>query len=1805
MLNGFYNYIAKNIDGYFQKNSAIIRSGERYCLRLDNEEMVKGVYDSLEKLLEGRTGNYEYGDKYSTFTIPLTSEKEVVVAARIDGMTDDFLATLRNAELTDRNYPILMLTTSTIDTITSGTADLAAMGMPFHAVSMNQKIQEAISRSGFQLYERCLIEAVLEKKQNDRYSDHSSLYEYADLLNVIEGQRIDKRDFQSFGLFPSDEIKVMTKTKDIETLITDNFNEFEKLGRAVEIGDYERLRDDYGSKLEKLIKDNIKSNHTWYTGLTYENVRKEREARRNEITTPLEIEDSDITVHAAGPDFFQYVANEDYWIRSDGTTKTKKRSKNLIIFNPPSLKQNKIVIQIKANKNISRSLVRGYDGSETLIKSGMLYIEIKPDGCLFTAVDLMNEGGKVTHKLKICVLDLEQKYISRFKTHYIIKIYKNLKRSFIQLSGISDELLINPGQENVVSRNLEEEAVYSCVYDRTLRILLDSEEAAVEQKGSNFRLAFGSMEIHCQILPESIQINELTGAMAFKRKFGTERWLEFSDEEERIIDGTTPFYVKGPFREYLRLETEFIKNGYLAIEEYTEGNELKVREYELPGVPHEIRNKYKKLADKFRERGTLPSLCRYDSEIREIAEGFISSVVELLDSVQNGDVISEEINHVLMIGCTIRTGGKGLIKMGPLQPLNIMYQLMLLQEKEVHCVRQTLISRLNPLYLLPYIQGPGEIIYQTLEQKEAPEWRLYAPARSLEYQGSEIFVERLIRDKIKQYNKHFWFLFDRGGSGTIHINLIGMGDCKEVLKGLLAFYSEQLRENIAYEEMMSFQINIYTDSRLDNVFNLLSDGDKLSEFIKSYSEKSLADELFVIVTSRVRCFFHKSVMQHSEYAHLTFYEMGLSNKMSDSRMDAVTTGVSLEGLVSGVSSTLIGNWYKTGFGTRFASENKLRKIAELYNALYRVAFSSNSYSREVALSSETLRQDEEFLSEIYEMSNWVVFVRPKVDLSFFSKAPGMSHNLMIIHYSDQYTSASGYDDITVTQKVGQYSSIIKEELNKKGLSLGEEETHRIINMFNAVNGEWLLKMISYKKLKGAMESHFSREKISILSAIKVALAFNEHPEITWIPISLEEILRVSGSVGLSKKEGLLSAKNLGFEQGVTCDDFILVGVENKETLQVYLHPVEVKIGQNQSNVLEKAAQQVLNTYHGFYSALWPEENRDTLERKLYRNFFMQIVVVCCEKLRMYEVYPAGKWERVSESLRYKILNEDYDISRTLEPFIGKGTVISFGEGHSVMSTHTKNDVRFLEFPRRYGSEYLVREVDWIYRGLKDMPEMRSHMLDEVYEQHRVIQDEDIDILIPEKISQGKIEMEQGFVDKHFEQRDADENCGCRSKNTTSELQNPSVEESQGNMNMQQTISENKEAYSADRVSSEPVNPVVVEPSTEEYEGIKVLFGTDSVTGEPLYWYPNDTDRLFHTNTGIIGTMGTGKTQFTKSLITQIYQNQRINVGDEELGILIFDYKGDYNQTNEDFFEAVKPQVRIPHRLPFNPLALVRGKTSIPLLPVHTANAFKDIISKIYNLGPKQEGVLFNCIMRAYELKGISSADPATWSRPAPTIKTVYRIYEEDEEIKKNDVLAVAMSGMDQYQLFEEDSEKAMPLFDMLKGVVVIDLSSFNPSLQNLVVAIILNLFYSQMQISGSSKLQGRFRQLTKMILVDEADNFMKEGFPVLKKIMKEGREFGVGTILSTQLLKHFGNGEDDYSSYILSWVVHNVSDLKNSDVEFVFKTDPRGDEGQRLYQDIKMLKKHHSIVKIAAEKPRYIKDKAFWELYREMCLEKK
>jgi DNA phosphorothioation-dependent restriction protein DptH len=871
-----------------------------------------------------------------------------------------------------------------------------------------------------------------------------------------------------------------------------------------------------------------------------------------------------------------------------------------------------------------------------------------------------------------------------------------------------------------------------------------------------------------------------------------------------------------------------------------------------------------------------------------------------------------------------------------------------------------------------------------------------------------------------------------------------MGDCEEVFIGIARFYIHAINENADVEKLVKFQLHIYTNYFSENVFLNLKDYSRLKKYLaklKLTLKSGIAmSNLEGILSKNVDCYFQKDNGNNYEYSHISFYEMESNQTSETATMNKIETGISLGGVLSGVPSSKYGQKYRTGFGTKFAEENELIDMAALYNSLVEVGQTGNPYHSGVSITTQIDSHSEIKMEYIYKSSNWVVFVEPKVDLDFFCEKEANS-DLLIIHYSDQYTSSSGYDAITVTYKSEQYAKIIQEYLNGKSVHADMSDIKKIINLFNAVNGDWLLRLVSAKKIVGVnKDSTFSREKISIVAAIKFMLAYLKHPDIIWIPISMEEMLRVSGGAGLSQKEGILSSKNLGFDSGPTCDDLLFLGLsQNADGIEIYFYPVEIKTGKNDSNVITKAFKQVKSTSKGLEQALNPEGAlAETIVYKVHRNFMMQLLITSCKKMDVYHVDDSQDWKLVLEKFRQALLNERYVISNKIQKILGIGAVLSFKrEQISRKASLVEDMINFIEMPEADEYGLILKSVKEIFEDIYDEKEESS-------------------------LVNGK---EFNFLFGNM-------------SNTSSMLDGNIDDLVSHGMDQEEEMQKDQNTY----INYEEAKEESKEPALCDGQkiGIQVLFGNNQQNGEKVIWEPNNTDKLFHTNTGIIGTMGTGKTQFTQSIIAQFYQARENNIFSNDVGILIFDYKGDYNENKIDFVKFTDAKVYKPYHLPFNPFALHWSGTPKPLLPVHTANTFIDTLSKVYpNLGPKQKSVLLDCINAAYMNCGIHKANPATWVNEPPTFLSVYQRYKNDEEIKKGDVLESALNKISMFEIFEPVSSNTVGLFELLKGVVVIDLFGYDSDIQNLIVAMTLIYFIHRCRRQDIVRFKGVCARLVR------------------------------------------------------------------------------------------------------------------------------
>lgn len=187
-----------------------------------------------------------------------------------------------------------------------------------------------------------------------------------------------------------------------------------------------------------------------------------------------------------------------------------------------------------------------------------------------------------------------------------------------------------------------------------------------------------------------------------------------------------------------------------------------------------------------------------------------------------------------------------------------------------------------------------------------------------------------------------------------------------------------------------------------------------------------------------------------------------------------------------------------------------------------------------------------------------------------------------------------------------------------------------------------------------------------------------------------------------------------------------------------------------------------------------------------------------------------------------------------------------------------------------------------------------------------------------------------------------------------------------------------------------------------------------------------------------------------------------------------------------------------------------------------------------------------------------------------------------------------MSDLYDFEVFETNSRKCRSLYDALDGnVVVVRLGGIDTNLQNLIVAVILDQFYVQMHINPKPEATEQYRALKKLVLVDEADNFLSQDFESIRKILKEGREFGVGVALSTQGLDHFETKENNYRNYMSAWIAHRLEGPKAKDIQQLFNTKSKQDMETQL-QKLRELEKHHSFYINGRKEVSYQESTAFW-----------
>ena len=332
------------------------------------------------------------------------------------------------------------------------------------------------------------------------------------------------------------------------------------------------------------------------------------------------------------------------------------------------------------------------------------------------------------------------------------------------------------------------------------------------------------------------------------------------------------------------------------------------------------------------------------------------------------------------------------------------------------------------------------------------------------------------------------------------------------------------------------------------------------------------------------------------------------------------------------------------------------------------------------------------------------------------------------------------------------------------------------------------------------------------------------------------------------------------------------------------------------------------------------------------------------------------------------------------------------------------------------------------------------------------------------------------------------------------------------------------------------------------KGVNFIIGTTkgALGGREFNYSPSNT-QLTQLNMGVVGDLGTGKTQLLKRILFGLTNDSSKNRG-KLPKILILDtkrdYDGSYGRNDQVLIDQIQAKVLPPYKIPLNIFDIRGSEETDP--KIQKSYFFVDILDKIYSgIGPVQRNNLLSAIDIAFEERGYKPGMDFEHFE-SPTIRDVFEAYQTI--VKKPDTPYAIMSDLVRMNLFEEESSKTTSFSDLFESSIVVSLGSIANLKNPLKVALVifLNLYQEYMLKVESQPYLGsdpQLRFIDSYILIDEAKLIMDHEFQVLDDLLRKGRMFGIGVILSSQYLGDFKSGKINYGQALSTWFIHKVPNI--------------------------------------------------------------
>jgi DNA phosphorothioation-dependent restriction protein DptH len=323
----------------------------------------------------------------------------------------------------------------------------------------------------------------------------------------------------------------------------------------------------------------------------------------------------------------------------------------------------------------------------------------------------------------------------------------------------------------------------------------------------------------------------------------------------------------------------------------------------------------------------------------------------------------------------------------------------------------------------------------------------------------------------------------------------------------------------------------------------------------------------------------------------------------------------------------------------------------------------------------------------------------------------------------------------------------------------------------------------------------------------------------------------------------------------------------------------------------------------------------------------------------------------------------------------------------------------------------------------------------------------------------------------------------------------------------------------------------------------VLLGEDAYSGVDVHWRPWPESGTANPHMLIIGGSGYGKTYTISCLIAELAL--------QGIPSVIFDYAQGFSQT------ALDPN--LDKEIPIASLDISRNGVAVnplnihesdPLGPVNAAQRIADTFARVYpRIGVQQHTLLRQAAIDVFADAGIYPESPASWTNKPPPFAALYTLLKtsgNDSNHPQRKIAASVASHISTlfvFNTFRAEGEK-LDWPNLLRNgnrILVLCLNGLEYSVERAITEFLLWSLFGRVETLGPGSLRC-------FVVLDEAHKLsFTPGSPV-ERLLREGRKFGIGVILSSQQPEDFST---TLSKSLKSWIVE-INDTESHQFENSF-----------------------------------------------------